>query len=134
MKIQTITWQDALPIRHQVLWPEKEPMFCFVDGDETGLHYGVFKDEALVCVASIYLDGNSARLRKFATLSEYQGEGIGTAMVTFIMKELSTLGVRHFWCDARTTAFNFYLRLGLDRQGEAFMKSGIQYYKMSGKL
>jgi predicted GNAT family N-acyltransferase len=134
MKRQTITWQQALPIRHQVLWPEKDPMFCQVDGDETAMHYGVFMEESLVCVASIYIEGSSARLRKFATLPDYQGQGIGTSLIASIMKELTGLGIRHFWCDARTTAFEFYWRLGLDKQGEAFLKSGISYYKMSVEL
>ncbi|WP_430520069.1 hypothetical protein [Aliivibrio sp.] len=29
---------EALPIRHEVLWPTKPMLFCKVDGDETAKH------------------------------------------------------------------------------------------------
>lgn len=131
MEIKEITWQDALPIRHQVLWPDKPIQFCQVDGDENGLHYGAFIDDKLVCVASIYLDADTARLRKFATLSEYQGQGIGRKVIEHAIKHMKSLKVAYFWCDARVSAASFYQRFGLQVEGEEFDKSGIAYYKMA---
>mgnify|MGYP000060339050 CR=1 FL=1 len=134
MKIQEITWQQALPVRHKVLWPEKPMAFCQVDGDETGLHYGVFIDDALVCAASVYLDGMNARLRKFATLPEYQGQGLGSKVIGHVIGQLQSLKVSYFWCDARTSAEGFYQKFGMKTEGAEFDKSGIAYYKMAVKL
>jgi len=134
MKIQEITWQQALPIRHRVLWPEKPVQFCQVAGDETGLHYGVFIDDVLVCVASVYLDGTSARLRKFATLPEYQGQGLGSKVIGHVIGQLKSLKVSYFWCDARASAEGFYQKFGMEVEGDEFDKSGIAYYKMAVHL
>jgi ribosomal protein S18 acetylase RimI-like enzyme len=138
MDIRSIQWQQALPIRHQVLWPQKSPEFCKVEGDENGIHYGVYIDDLLVSVASIYIAHSSeikhARLRKFATLTSYQGRGIGTALITFILNHLKQQGVTYFWCDARKTALGFYQRFAMQVQGDQFDKSGVLYFKMQVQL
>lgn len=134
MKIKTIHWQQALPVRHRVLWPDKPPLFCKVDGDETANHYGAYIDGELVCVASIYIDGHHARLRKFATLPNFQGRGVGTKIISYLLQELKEAGIESFWCDARKSALGFYRRFGMEKQGAEFMKSGIPYYKMQVQL
>lgn len=134
MNIKKIQWQEALPIRHKVLWPDKPASFCKIEGDETASHYGAYISGELVSVASIYIDGDSARLRKFATLPNHQGRGIGSKVISHIVSDLQKVGIERFWCDARTSAVGFYQRFGLDQQGEAFFKSGIPYVKMEVKL
>jgi len=129
-----IQWQEALPIRHKVLWPDKSPMFCKVDGDEMASHYGVYLEETLVSVASIYINGSTARLRKFATLVELQGKGLGTKLIHYIINELKGNGVECFWCDARTTAIGFYRKFNMVQQGGEFNKSGVSYVKMQVQL
>lgn len=134
MKIQTITWEEALPIRHKVLWPSKPFLFCKVDGDEDAHHYGGFINDRLVCVASIYIEGNTARLRKFATIDDFQGRGFGTKLITHIIKTLKEIGVKYFWCDARSSAIHFYHKFAMSQQGNEFDKSGILYVKMKVEL
>ncbi|GLX78543.1 N-acetyltransferase [Thalassotalea insulae] len=131
MKIQKITWQQALPVRHCVLWPTKPLSFCKITSDETADHYGAFINDKLVCVASIYIDGDNARLRKFATLPAFQSRGVGSKVIEHIVSELKKLKISYFWCDARTTALTFYQKFGLDVQGPEFTKSGLPYYKMA---
>jgi len=134
MVIKSIQWQEALPIRHQVLWPDKTPSFCQVQGDETAAHYGAYCDDELVSVASVYIDDNRARLRKFATLSEYQGQGIGSRVITHLLTELKAANIEYFWCDARRSAVGFYQKFGLEAQGDEFFKSGIPYFKMEVRV
>jgi len=134
MNIQSIGWEMALPIRHAVLWPDKPLSFCKVEDDETAKHYGAYINNQLVCVASIYIDEQTARLRKFATLADFQGRGIGSQMLAYIIDELKKLEINLFWCDARQSAQSFYQRFGLKKQGAIFEKSGIPYYKMAIKL
>jgi len=134
MDIQNIQWEDALAIRHNVLWPSKPPLFCKVDGDEDAKHYGVRINGELVCVASIYISDSTARLRKFATLHNHQGKGIGTQLLSHIIKELKSEGVEYFWCDARKSAVGFYQKFGLKKEGSEFKKSDVPYYKMAIEL
>jgi predicted GNAT family N-acyltransferase len=130
MDIRLITLDEALPIRHCVLWPDKQLSFCKVDGDDAASHYGVYLNNTLVSIASIYVEGRVARLRKFATLEDFQGRGAGTQLINYIVAELKQAGIEIFWCDARTTAVGFYKKFGMEVQGAEFVKSGIGYYKM----
>ena len=70
-KIRSIQWAEALPVRHQVLWPNKPSLFCKVEGDKDADHYGVYIKDQLVSVASIMLkkgiDFNPKRNKTDAT-------------------------------------------------------------------
>lgn len=134
MDIRQITHQQTIAVRHQVLWPNKLPTFCYVEGDEQGIHFGAFKQDHLVCVASIYIDANSARLRKYATCQQFQGQGFGSAVLTTIINHLKAHDIETFWCDARESAVGFYQRFGMQCSGERFYKSDVGYFKMSMSL
>jgi len=134
LDIRIITLDEALPIRHCVLWPDKPLSFCKVEGDETANHYGVYLNNALISVASIYIEEKVARLRKLATLEHFQGRGAGTTLISHILSELKLAGIETFWCDARTTALGFYQKFGMAVQGAEFVKSGITYYNMEVTL
>jgi ribosomal protein S18 acetylase RimI-like enzyme len=138
MIIQAITWQQSLPIRHKVLWPNKPEIFCQIEEDKDADHYGAFLDDQLVCVASLYsksINGiTRVRLRKFATLEAYQGKGIGRKLLEHMIKDLTVKGVDYFWCDARKSAVEFYKKSGFKSLGNEFYKFDIAYYKMEVKL
>ena len=79
MEIKQLSATEVLPVRHQVLWPDKPMSFCMVPDDEQATHYGAFIGEQLVCVASIYIQGHEARLRKFGMAvegSEFEKSGV----------------------------------------------------------
>lgn len=130
MDIRPIPWQDTLPLRHAVLWPELPAAASRVEGDESARHYGAFVDGGLVAVASIFAEGRTARLRKFATAPAHQGQGIGSAMLAHILSGLREEGYAEFWCDARESALGFYARFGLRPEGERFFKSGVAYFRL----
>ena len=69
------------------------------------------------------------RLRKFATLTTFQGQGIGTKMLAFILTELRNSGASSLWCDARESALPFYKRFDFQTMGKRFIKRGRPYYK-----
>jgi len=130
LQIKNIHWQDTLPVRHKVLWPDKDIRFCQIDGDEDAKHYAVYIDNKPVSVASLFIEQDSIQLRKFATLQAYQGKGIGTHLLQHTIKESKSMGARRFWCDARKNSKDFYSRFGMHIEGEAFIKYGRPYYKM----
>lgn len=127
MTIKKINAEEALDIRHRVLWPNKPTSFCKLDDDPKGIHYGLFVDKKLISVASIFTSGESARLRKFATLNEYQGRGYGSKLLSHILNDII---VDRFWCDARLTASKFYTRFGMKQMGDVFYKSHVEYIVM----
>jgi len=134
MEIRVISWEQTIPLRQSVLWPDKPAEYCYVEGDDEGLHFGVFIKGVIVCVASVYLTLNRARLRKFATDVNYQHQGIGSKMLTHIIMSLKTREVDYLWCDARETATNFYKRFGMNSCSERFYKADVAYFKMEVAL
>ncbi|MBT1065104.1 GNAT family N-acetyltransferase [Bowmanella sp. Y26] len=129
--IAEISWQQTMALRHQVLWPDKPLVFCRVAEDEDGCHLGAFADDKLVCVASLFVKDNAMRLRKFATLPEYQGQGIGSSVLSEAILRARNLGLASFWCDARQSASGLYRRFGLCQSGEPFYKGEIAYARMA---
>ena len=85
MEIRNIFWEQTIPLRQSVLQPNKPPEYCHVDGDHDAMHFGAFVNDELVCVASVYIKSDKARLRTFATKIDYQGQGIGSQMLKFIL-------------------------------------------------
>ncbi len=134
MEIKSITWEQTIPLRHKVLWPNKSPEFCKVEGDEDGVHFGAFINNELICVASVYIKRGKARLRKFATDDYFQKQGIGSKILEFIINYLKGTEVKVFWCDARESALGFYERFGMRPYSERFYKEDEPYFKMKVAL
>ncbi len=134
MNIVQLSDTETLPIRQAVLWPDKPQSFCQIAGDEDAMHFGVINDNNLVCVASIYLNGETARLRKFATLQNYQKQGIGSSLIKHILSTLPSSGVSHLWCDVRESAIIFYKKFGFEIDSDKFYKNNIPFFKMSKSI
>jgi len=134
MNIISLHWQQTIPIRHQVLWPDHPPHFCYVEGDETARHFGVEKEGTLISVASLFRQENKAQLRKFATLPRYQGQGIGSRLLKHVMTAAQEDSTSYFWCRARITAVPFYGRFGLVPDGQQFERAGVTFIHMGKHL
>lgn len=134
MLIDKITAEQTLSLRHKVLWPDKPEEFCRLDDDTDGIHYGGFINGKLISTASIFIDKNRARLRKFATLPEYQHKGYGTIILNKIIKDLIDNNLNYFWCDARVEAEGFYNRFNMKKTGDVFLKSSVEYIVMERDL
>lgn len=130
IEIKKAGLDEILPIRHTVLWPDKPYSFVQVEGDEYGTHFGLYRHGKLVTIISLFSEGESLRFRKFATLPEYQNQGLGKYMILFVMDYAKEAGFKKIWCDARADALPFYERVGFGKFSDVFDKSGIAYYKI----
>ncbi|QJW89875.1 GNAT family N-acetyltransferase [Spirosoma taeanense] len=129
--IRTITPEETYTLRHTVLWPDKPLDYVRIDNDAKGYHYGAFLDDKLVAVISLFVDGETARFRKFATRPDRQRQGLGTALLNHVIAEARRLGARSIWCDARLDATDFYRRSGMEAVSEVFYKGTIPYARFS---
>jgi GNAT superfamily N-acetyltransferase len=134
IEIIEITTEQTWPIRHQVMWPEKSFTFVQLPEDATGVHFGAFLDGELASVISLFLQGNQAQFRKFATLTSLQGKGLGKQLLEHVFVFAAKQGIALVWCHARTTAYNFYLKAGMHMEGAVFKKNGKDYVRMEKDL
>lgn len=132
--ISQIAPEDTLDIRQIVLWPSLRREELMLKEDADGTHFGASFDGALVAVISLFETPEGIRFRKFATLPQWQGKGVGTQLLQHSIQWARSTGGQRIWCDARVSAAGFYAGLGFARKGDVFEKSGVSYTVMSKAL
>ncbi|WP_248927963.1 GNAT family N-acetyltransferase [Paenibacillus hamazuiensis] len=130
MEIKRIGKELTWPIRHMVMWPDKDIEYVKLKDDESGLHYGLFAENKLVSVVSLFIGRDEAQFRKFATLPEEQGKGYGSKLLQHVLDEMQASGVRRIWCNARRSKAGYYARFGLRETADVFNKDGVEYVIM----
>ncbi len=135
LTICKISARQTYQLRHDILWPDEPLEHCVLEGDEKALHFGASIGGSLVSVVSLFdEEGKRMRLRKFAVQPEFQGQGIGSALLCHIIEHLKCMSTDIVWCDARVEAIPFYKKQGFTLDGGRFLKSGISYNKMMRQL
>lgn len=119
--VKRIQAVDCLALRHQVLRPHQPPENSKypLDEEPTSAHFGYFNEKGeIVCVASLYLEGREGgpkkafRLRGMATRPDLQGSGLGRQVLGACQSYVQQQGGDEIWCNARTTASEFYFKNG----------------------
>ncbi|MCE7039890.1 GNAT family N-acetyltransferase [Dyadobacter sp. CY312] len=134
IEIKQVAVDDILGIRHQVLWPDKSPDFVKVPEDDQATHFGLYLEGRLASVISLFPNSKSIRFRKFATLSEFQNKGLGSKLLTHVIDHARNQQYEKIWCDARSSAMNFYEKFGFEKFSEPFFKEEVEYFKISKRL
>lgn len=116
------------------MWPDKPLDYIKLPGDDQGLHYGLFNDQHLISVISLFIKKEEAQFRKFATETEEQGKGYGSQLLTHLIKEAQAKGIKRLWCNARTDKTPYYERFGFKKTQQTFHKGGIDYVIMEISL
>ncbi|MBO0934858.1 GNAT family N-acetyltransferase [Fibrella aquatilis] len=127
MTLAPITADDTLPLRQLVLWPDKSLDEVRLPNDADGHHVGAFVDGQLVAVISLFVNGERAQFRKFATHPDYQQQGIGSLLLRRVIDVAKQLNANRLCCDARLSAASFYTRRGMQPTGPIFYKGPIPY-------
>ncbi len=128
--IREISAAETYPLRLPILragLPPESAVFPGDDAPET-VHFGAFRGEELVGIASLYSAPLPEKpelqpawqLRGMATLPEVRGAGYGRALVEACLRHGRARGAAIVWCNARTPAVKFYEKHGLQTLGEEF--------------
>ena len=131
--INRISAADTLSIRQQVLRPNLAADQCQFEGDqdETTFHFGAFKDDLLIGIATMMVDcspelteiaKDQYRLRGMAVMPEYRDQGIGRKILEACLQEVQRRGCGLFWCNARVTAAKFYTTAGFSKTSDTSFK------------
>ena len=71
-----------------------------------------------------------AKFRQMAVYNDYQGQGIGKAVILFAEKMAKEKGFLEVEMSARITAQLFYEKLGYHTKGERFIEANVWNIKM----
>jgi len=134
LAIRPIEAAATYALRHAVLWPDQPAAYVHLPDDAAGQHFGAFVGNELVSVISLFISGEEARFRKFATAPAWQGRGIGGQLLAHTIAAATARGATSLWCDARASALAFYQRFGLGPEGPPFAKGAIPYQRLRRPL
>nr|WP_309098743.1 GNAT family N-acetyltransferase [Fredinandcohnia onubensis] len=128
--ITRINKEQAWEVRHKVMWPDKDFDYIKLEDDDVGIHFGLFKDNMLKSVVSLFIDNEEAQFRKFATLQKEQGQGYGSTLLDYVLNEAKNRDLKRIWCNARKNKADFYKKFGLQETNYSFVKGGKDYVIM----
>jgi GNAT superfamily N-acetyltransferase len=128
--ITKIDKEEAWALRHRVMWPDKAFDYIKLEDDHLGIHFGLFKENILISVISLFINNEECQFRKFATLQSEQGKGYGSNLLDYVLREAKDYGVKRIWCNARKNKLGFYKKFGLQETNNSFIKGGKTYVIM----
>ncbi|KAF2342731.1 GNAT family N-acetyltransferase [Flavobacterium tistrianum] len=134
MEIKTIKASDTWQIRHEVMWPDQPFEFVQLKEDDSGFHFGVFEDDKLVSIVSCFIEGKEMQFRKLASLEEYQGKGIASYLLKYIIEFAKSKKIEKVWCNARSNKKSFYEKTGLIDTHKTFVKASQEFTIMEIEL
>ena len=132
--IKEISALDTRPLRHAVMWPNMPMDYIVLPHDEQGIHFGLFSNDTLIAVASLFIENNIAQFRKLATAKAEQGKGYGSQLLSHLIAYAEDKKVNKIWCNARTDKKEFYLKFGLEITNIVFRKHEIDYVVMEKNI
>lgn len=128
-QIQLCSPDTLRPLRLRVLRPGRSPEVVIYPADSLSgsFHLAAIYKEQVIGAASWMPEAhpgfqrkNPYRLRGMATDPQFQGKGVGKALIQESLRQLQSRSVDFAWCNAREVAFTFYSRLGFRFYGELF--------------
>jgi len=134
MEIKAIEASQTWQIRHEVMWPDQPFEFVQLEEDNLGLHFGVFDHEKLVSIVSCFIVDDEMQFRKLATLEEFQGKGIASQLLNYILKLAKEKNLNKMWCNARTNKKTFYEKFGMKDTHKTFVKANQEFTIMEISL
>lgn len=142
--IKEIPSNETYAVRQPVLRKGKPIESCIFEGDdlETTHHFGLFSDENLTGIISLFNQSNpifaekfQAQIRGMAILDHHQKKGYGEALVKHCETYCKDNQTNLIWFNARTAAVGFYKKMNYQVLGEAFnIKEVGEHYLMFKKL
>lgn len=142
--IKEISFKDTIAIRHQVLRKGKPVETCFFEGDmySTTKHFGIFDNDILVGIASVFKNKNANfdsnlqfQIRGMAILDEFQNKGFGKQLLTHCEKHIENQEGKLIWFNARANAILFYEKLNYKKIGNSFQIESVgEHYIMEKEI
>lgn len=132
--INEVPYSEVLKVRCEVMHPDKDIDYVRLPEDEKGLHIGYYKEGSIVSVLSLFLKGRELQFRKFATRTEFQGQGYGSELLKWVLDYANDMKFDRVWCNSRIEKTDFYKKFDFIETDNVFEKDGRQYVILERKF
>jgi predicted GNAT family N-acyltransferase len=134
VQIEQIRYELTWRIRRDAMYPAADLDTVKLENDADGLHFGLYAEDQLTTVVSLFDEEEVYQFRKFATIPKAQGKGYGTQLLTHIINYTKQREAKKIWCNARLSATGFYSKFGFTLKGKSFSKNDIDFVMMELQL
>lgn len=125
--------KKEIELRHKIL---RQPLGLHytqeqLSAEKDEFHFAAFDGEKLVgCLLMKAIDKDEIKMRQVAVDEDYQGKGVGKALVLRSEKFASENGFSLITLHARKTAVLFYEKIGYKIVGDEFTEVTLSHFKM----
>jgi GNAT superfamily N-acetyltransferase len=134
VQIEQIRFDLTWRIRHEVMYPDLPFDAIKLENDPNGIHFGLYTNDQLIAVVSLFKLGPAYQFRKFATRVSAQGKGYGTLLLKHIISHVKDAGAERLWCNARVSAAAFYSKFGFKETDQLSRNNDIDFVIMELQL
>lgn len=137
--VKFIPFELTLGLRSKILrngLPANDCVFP-TDQVEGAFHLAFYVDDEIACIASFFPKNHASQktlgyqLRGMATDEQFKGKGYGTKLIAFAVEYISKTNAEYIWCNARSSAIQFYQKLGFELASDEFEIAGVgPHYEM----
>ena len=131
IEIKRISSEDVWPIRHQVMYPNDTFEFIKLPKDNIGKHFGLYDEDGLASIVSVFIENKKMQFRKLATLNIKQKRGYASLLLEYIFEKAGEYGMELIWCNARVQKIAYYEKFGMCATDQKFTSNGIDYIVMT---
>ncbi len=125
--------KKEIELRHKIL---RQPLGLYytqeqLSAEKDEFHFAAFDGDKLVgCLLMKAIDKDEIKMRQVAVDEDYQGKGVGKALVLRSEKFASENGFSLITLHARKTAVLFYEKIGYKIVGDEFTEVTLSHFKM----
>ncbi|MNJ97642.1 Acetyltransferase (GNAT) family protein [compost metagenome] len=132
--IKFVPLEVVLPLRSKMLRNGAPIDECVLPTDEAQgiFHLAYYVDETTIATVGTFYpqdlegkDGHGYQLRGMATDTSFFGKGYGAILIKYALDYLIEAKADYIWCNARTSAVDFYKKQGFEIISEEFEISGV---------
>lgn len=137
LAISPTDYAICFSLRQQVFIEEQGvPETIERDSDDAhALHFLAFEGRLPIGVARVVDKGHGvAKIGRVAVLPERRHQGIGGALMAFVLTTLRENGFGEALLHAQEPVVGFYERLGFHKEGERFFEADIPHFAMRLQL
>ena len=116
MEIKEVFYKEVWPLRKIVIYPEKDIEYVKLPEDKDGLHLGLYVENELISVISLFVSGEELQFRKFATLEDKQGCGYGSKLLNKVLEYAKESGMKEYGVIRESKKQGFIRNLDFMRQ------------------
>ncbi len=127
MEIKETELEKVWELRYKVMYPERDIEYVKLEDDEKGIHLGIYTDDKLVSVISLFTDEENIQFRKFATLECEQGKGYGTILLNEVIDYSERKNMKKIWCNSRIEKTGFYEKFGFEKTDKKYETDGREF-------